>query len=65
MFKFILYFAVTIIVIWSLDTISINKIFKQNVNPIKARVFYFLVGLSMIYLVTNFIYDLITSVNIL
>ena len=64
-FKFILYFAVTILVIWTMDTINVNQIFKKNVNPIQAKLFYFFVGLSMIYLVTNFIYDLINSVNIL
>lgn len=64
-FKFILYCAVTIIVIWSMNTININQIFKKNVNPIQAKIFYFLVGLSLIYLVTNFILDLISSVNIL
>ena len=64
-FKFILYCAVTILVIWSMNTININQIFKKNVNPIQAKLFYFFVGLSMIYLVTNFIYDLISSVNIL
>ena len=64
-FKFILYFVVTILVIWTMDTINVNQIFKKNVNPIQAKLFYFFVGLSMIYLVTNFIYDLINSVNIL
>ena len=64
-FKFILYFVVTILVIWTMDTININQIFKKNANPIQAKLFYFFVGLSIIYLVTNFLYDLITSVNIL
>jgi len=64
-FKFILYFCVTIIVIWSMESININQIFKKNVNPIKAKVFYFCVGLSLIYLVTNFIFDLFTTINIL
>ena len=64
-FKFILYFVVTIVVIWTMDTININALFKKNVNPIQAKIFYFLLGTSMIYLVTNFFYDLITSVKIL
>ena len=64
-FKFILYFAVTIIVIWTMDTININTLFKKNVNPLQAKIFYFLLGISMIYHVTNFIFDLITSVKIL
>ena len=64
-FKYILYFVVTILVIWTMDSVNINQIFKKNANPIQARLFYFFVGLSMIYLVTNFIYDLILSINIL
>lgn len=61
--KFFLYIFVTIIVIWSLDAVNINQIFKKN-KIIQARVFYFLLGLSMIYLVTNFLYDIFTSVRI-
>lgn len=64
-FKFILYFVVTILVIWTMDTININQIFKKNANPLQAKLFYFFLGLSMIYLVTNFIYDLIISIKIL
>ena len=65
MFKFILYFVITILVIWSMDTININGIFKKNCNPLKARLFYFFLALSMIYLVTNFYYDLFTNIKIL
>ena len=64
-FKFILYFAVTIIVIWTMDTININALFKKNVNPLQAKIFYFLLGISMVYLVTNFFLDIINSVKIL
>lgn len=64
-FKFLLYFAVTILVIWAMDTININSLFKKNANPIQARLFYFLLGISMVYLVTNFLLDLISSVKIL
>lgn len=64
-FKFILYFVVTILVIWTMNTININQIFKKNANPIQAKLFYFFVGLSIIYLVTNFLFDLINSVQII
>lgn len=64
-FKFILYFSVTILVIWGMDSININQIFKKNVNPIQAKIMYFMMGLSIIYLVTNFIFDLIESVKII
>ena len=58
MTKFILYVLVTIISIWSLDALNINFIFKKG-QIIKARFAYFLILLSIIYLVTNFIYDFI------
>ena len=64
-FKFTLYFAVTILVIWSMNSININSIFKKNITPIQAKLFYYFLCLSMSYLVTNFIYDLINSVKIL
>ena len=38
--KFFLYILVTIAVIWSLDAVNINQIFKKN-RIIQARVFYF------------------------
>ncbi len=58
--KYFLYFIVTIIVIWSLDSININAILKKN-KIWQARVFYFFLTISLIYLVTNCIYDLYES----
>lgn len=58
--KFFLYIFVSIAVIWSLDSVNINQIFKKN-KVIQARVFYFFLAISLIYLVTNFIMDLFTS----
>ena len=54
--KFILYILVGIAVIWSMDSININQIFKKN-KVFQARLFYLFLALSIIYLVTNFIYD--------
>lgn len=62
--KFFLYILVTLLVIWSLDSVNINQIFKKN-KVTQARVFYFLLALSMIYLVTNFLFDIFSSVRIL
>ena len=61
--KLLLYIFVTIVVIWSMDSVNINKIFKKN-KIYQARLFYFLLGISMIYLVTNFIMDLFTASKI-
>lgn len=54
--KFFLYVFVSILVIWAMDSVNINQIFKKN-KIYQARVFYFLIGLSLIYIITNFIYD--------
>ena len=54
--KAFLYILVGIVVIWSLDGININQIFKKN-QVMKARVVYFLIAISLIQLVTSFIYD--------
>lgn len=58
--KLILYIIVGIAVIWSMDSININQIFKKN-RVTQARVFYFFLTLSIIYLVTNCLYDLYLS----
>lgn len=60
--KFFLYIIVTIVVIWALDSVDINRIFKKN-RPHQALIFYFLLGISLIYLVTNFLMDLFTSIK--
>ena len=39
--KFFLYIVVTMLVIWAMDSININRIFKQN-RVLQARIFYFL-----------------------
>lgn len=61
--KFLLYILSTILVIWSMDSVNINQIFKKN-KIVEARTFYFLLGISLIYLVTNFFWDLFTSLKI-
>ena len=58
--KLILYILVGIAVIWSMDSININQIFKKN-KITQARLFYFFLTISIIYLVTNCFYDLYLS----
>lgn len=62
--KFFLYIVVTMLVIWAMDSVNINKIFKKN-KILQARIFYFLLGISLIYLVTNFLMDLFTAIKII
>ncbi len=58
MVKFALYFLSAIVVIWALDGININAIFKKN-KVYQARVFYLIIAFVLIYLLTNFLYDFI------
>lgn len=58
MAKFILYILVAIFTTWAMDGVNINAIFKKG-QIVKARTTYFLILISIIYLVTNFIYDFI------
>ena len=57
--KFFVYVVVAILVIWAMDSININGIFKKN-KVVQATVLYFFLGISLIYLVTNFLMDLFT-----
>ncbi len=61
--KFLIYIISTILVVWSMESININGIFKKN-KVFQARIFYFLLGISLVYLVTNFFMDLYTSIKI-
>jgi len=58
--KVLLYLITTPIVIYSLDSININQIFKKN-KILQARIFYLILALCIIYLLTNFIYDFFIS----
>lgn len=55
--KFFLYIFSSIIVIYSIDSININQIFKKN-KIMQARIFYFIVALCLIELLTSFLYNL-------
>ena len=57
--KYFIYILVGILVIWSFDSLNINSLFKKN-RVLQARVLYFMLALSMTYLVTNFICDFFT-----
>ena len=54
--KVILYIIVSVLVIWSLEAVNINSIFKKN-RVVQARVIYLLMALAIIYPVTNFLWD--------
>ena len=58
MVKFALYILSSIIVVYAFDGVNINAIFKKN-KIIQARIFYLVLILCLIYLLTNFLYDFI------
>ncbi len=62
MSKLLLYVLVIPLVIWGLDSININMIFKKN-RYYQARVFYMALIFSISYLVVNFLYDFMNVFN--
>lgn len=58
MVKVVLYVLVIPIVVWSVDSLNINSIFKKGrSNYYQARVMYMLIVMSISYLIVNFVYD--------
>ena len=58
MVRIILYILVIPIVVFSMDSVNINAIFKKGQsNYYQARIFYMLLVMSVSYLVVNFIND--------
>lgn len=62
--KFFIYIIMAILVIYSLDSVNINQIFKKN-KVLEARIFYLLLALSLIHLTTEFIYNFFLSSQII
>lgn len=58
MIKLACYLIVFPLIVWSLDSININGIFKKN-RPVQARIIYVAIIFSLSYLVVNFIVDFI------
>ena len=62
MHKFILYLFVLPLVIYTMDSVNFNSIFKKN-KVFQARIFYILVMFSLSYLVCNFLYDFLNIIK--
>ena len=60
--KFILYLFVFPLVIYTMDSVNFNSIFKKN-KVFQAKIFYILVMLSLSYLVCNFLYDFLNIIK--
>ena len=62
MTNFILYLFVLPLVIYTMDSVNFNSIFKKN-KVFQARIFYILVMFSLSYLVCNFLYDFLNIIK--
>ena len=58
MVKFILYLLIIPIIVWSMDSVNINGMFKKGQSDYyQARVMYMIIVASLSYLVVNFVSD--------
>lgn len=62
MLRFLLYIIILPLVIWAVDGININSIFKKN-RIYQARVIYIIIIFALTYLTVNFMYDFIGSLS--
>lgn len=62
MYNLLLYSIVLVIVIWAMEGVNINTIFKKN-RMYQARIMYILIVLSLTYLSSNFILDFLNSLK--
>ncbi len=58
--KFFLYLLIGFIIMYGMESLNINGMFKKN-TVIQARIIYFSIFLSLTYLTTNCLYDMIIS----
>lgn len=61
--KIIIYMIITFLVFYAMDGINLTNFFKKQ-QVIKARICYFLFGICMTYLLTNFIYDIVSTFKV-
>jgi len=62
MIKAIIYCAVVPLVIWALESININNIFKKN-RYYQARLCYLILVIALSYLIVNFFFDFYNSIK--
>lgn len=62
MYNFLIYLIMLIIVIWSMEGLNINSIFKKN-RVYQARIFYILIVLGIAYMSSSFIISFLTSLK--
>jgi len=64
MVKLLLYLITIPLVVWSVDSINFNSLFKKGeVNQYRARIFYMMFVMSISYLVVSFLYDFLGVIS--
>ena len=63
MSKLVLYILVMPFIIWAMDSININQIFKKN-RYYQARIIYMALIFGLSYLVVNFLNDFVGVIKI-
>jgi uncharacterized membrane protein YwzB len=61
-YKIYLYIIIGFTTMFALSGINFNNLFHQS-KAIEAKIFVMILGLSITYLVTNFIYDFISIMS--
>ena len=64
MIKAVLYIVFLPFIIWSMEGLNINKLFKQS-RVVQARIIYLLIAMSITYLTVNFLYDFFINFQII
>ena len=62
MYNLLIYIIVLVIVIWAMDGLDLNRLFKQN-HVYQARVFYIILAFSLTYLSSSFIISFLNSLK--
>lgn len=64
MVKLLLYVMTIPLVVWSVDSVNFNSLFKKGeVNQYRARIFYMIFIIGMSYLVVSFLYDFLGVIS--
>lgn len=62
MYKFVLYLFVCPLIIYGVDGVNLTPMFKRG-KTYQAKIIYIAIVFSLSYLVVNFMYDFISSLN--
>ncbi len=64
MTKIVLYAIFFPFIIWAMEGLNINSLFKQS-KIFQAKIMYLIMSMSLSYLVVNFIYDFCNNFKVL